>query len=211
TTPRPRGERQPAREGRLHPSYLGSGGWPLGGRKALGLQGRGRASPGCDGPIGTKPCQGAEEDQHREISRVARQVASQKSGRADMSNTIVNPLNELRSQPAWHLRSKTLASSNDVAQEKVWARYHEAVAGLRRVWGEPELGPTGRGYEGPGWRAGYQGDCPSPDEYFRPLYCQSLRIGWWQRAGLVHAVMITGHDANTLQILQLAVAKAREA
>ena len=49
------------------------------------------------------------------------------------------------------------------------------------LWGEPELGPTGRGYEGPGWRAGYQVDCPSPDEYFRQLYYQALRIGWWQR------------------------------
>jgi hypothetical protein len=127
-----------------------------------------------------------------------------------MSNTIVDTLSELRSRPAGHLRSKTLASSNDCAQEKVWAGYHEAVAEVRRVWGEPELGPAGGGYEGPGWRAGYRGDCPSPDEYFRQLYGQALRIGWWKRAGFVHAVLVTGHDANTLQMLQLAVAETRE-
>jgi hypothetical protein len=117
----------------------------------------------------------------------------------------------LRTQPAGHLSSKALASSNDVAGKKIWARYHEAVAELRRVWGEPELGPSGRSYEGPGWRAGYQGDCPSSDEYFRQLCCQALRIGWWQHEGFIYAVMVTGHDANTLQILRLAVAEAREA
>ena len=138
-----------------------------------------------------------------------------------MSNTIVDTLNELRSQPAGFykvpdgpgvvdLRSKTLASSNDVGEDQVWARYHETVADVRRLWGEPELGPTGGAYEGPGWRAGYKGDCPSPDEYFRQLYCQALRIGWWKREGSVHAVMVTGHDANTLQLLQLAVAEARK-
>jgi hypothetical protein len=138
-----------------------------------------------------------------------------------MSNRIVDALNELRSQPAglhrWpegpgvvHLRSKTLESSNNVPEEKVWARYHEAVAELPLVWGEPDLAQTGRGYEGPGWRAGYQGDCPSPDEYFRQLYGQALRIGWWKREGFVNAVMVTGHDANTLQIPQLAVAEARD-
>ena len=138
-----------------------------------------------------------------------------------MSNTIVDTFNLLRSQPAGlhkvsdgpvfvHLRSRALASSNDVAEEEVWAKYHEAVAELRRVWGEPELGPTGYGYEGPGWRAGHKGDCPSPDEDFRQLYYKALRIGWWKCEGFVHAVMVTGHDANTLQILQLAVAEARE-
>src|SRR5262245_9917288 len=55
-----------------------------------------------------------------------------------------------------------------------------------------------------------QGNCPSPDEYFRQLYCQALRIGWWKREEFVHAVMVTGHDANTLQILQMAVAEAGE-
>jgi hypothetical protein len=125
-----------------------------------------------------------------------------------MTDTIVDTLNELRAQPAGHLRYKTVRSSNDVAEDEIWTRYHEAVAELRRVWGEPELGPTGRAYEGPGWRAGYQTDCPSPDEYFRHLYCQALRIGWWQHAGFIYAVMVTGHDANTLQLLQLAVAEA---
>jgi hypothetical protein len=136
-----------------------------------------------------------------------------------MSNTIVDTLNELRSQPAGlhkvsdgpvfvNLRSKSLASSNDVAEEEVWAKYHEAVAEVRRAWGQPELGPTGYAYEGPGWRAGYKGDCPSPDELFRQLCCQALRIGWWKREGFVHALMVTGHDANTLQLLQLAVAEA---
>ena len=129
-----------------------------------------------------------------------------------MSNTIVDALTELRAQPAGLLRSKTLASSNDVAEEKVWSAYHEAVAEVRRAWGEPELGGTGYGYEGPGWHAGYKGDCPSPDDYFRQLYCQALRIGWWKREGFIHAVMLTGHDANTLQILRLGVAEAgREA
>ena len=127
-----------------------------------------------------------------------------------MSNPIVDTLTELRSQPAGPARSKALASSNDVAEEKVWARYHEAAAEVRRVWGEPELGPVGSAYEGPGWRAGYKGDCPSPDEYFRQLCGQALRIGWWKRAGFVHAVMVTGHDANTLQLLQLAVAQAKQ-
>jgi len=138
-----------------------------------------------------------------------------------MSSTIVETLNELRSQPPeFHktpsgpgivnLRSKTLVSSNDVGEDKVWAGYHEAVAEVRQAWGEPELGPTGSAYEGPGWRAGSKGDCPSPDEYFRQLYCQALRIGWWKREGSVHAVMVTGHDANTLQLLQLAVAEARK-
>ena len=136
-----------------------------------------------------------------------------------MSHKVVDTLNELRSQPAGlhkvsdgpvfvDRRSKTLASSDDVTEEEVWARYHEAVAEVRRAWGQPELGPTGYAYEGPGWRAGYKGECPSPDESLRHLYCQALRIGWWKRAGFVHAVMVTGHDANTLQILQLAVAEA---
>jgi hypothetical protein len=120
-----------------------------------------------------------------------------------------------------HLRDKILASFTqgtdsqgraNVAEEKqFWAKYHEAVREVRQVWGEPELGPTGSAYEGPGWRAGYQGDCPSADVYFRQLYCQALRIGWWKREGFVYAVMVTGHDANTLQILRLAVAEAREA
>jgi hypothetical protein len=127
-----------------------------------------------------------------------------------MSNTVVDTLTELRSQPAEQFRSKALASSNDVAEEDDWLRYQEAVAEVRRVWGEPELGPTRTAYEGPGWRAGYKGDCPSPDEYFRQFYCQALRIGWWKRAGFVHAIMVTGHDANTLQMLQLAVAEARK-
>ena len=96
-------------------------------------------------------------------------------------------------------------------------RMRKSGPGITRPWprfggpgGEPELGGTGYGYEGPGWRAGYRGDCPSPYDYFRQLYCQALRIGWWKREGFVHAVMVTGHDANTLQILQLAVAEARE-
>jgi hypothetical protein len=127
-----------------------------------------------------------------------------------MGQTIVDSWNELRSQPAGHLRSKTLASSNDVLEEEVWAGYHEAVAEVRRVWGEPELGPTGSAYEGPGWRAGSKGACPSADESFRQLYSQALRIGWWRREGFVHAVLVTGHDANTLQILQLAVAEAQD-
>jgi hypothetical protein len=127
-----------------------------------------------------------------------------------MSNPIVDALTALRSQPPGHPRSKSLASSNDVAEEKIWTRYHVAVAEARLVWGEPELGPVGSAYEGPGWRAGYQNECPSPDEGFRQLYCQALRIGWWQCAGFVHAIMVTGHDANSLHILQLAVAEARE-
>jgi len=121
-----------------------------------------------------------------------------------MSDTIIDTLIELRSQP----RTKVLESSNNVAEEKVWARYHVGVAEVRRVWGEPELGPIGSAYEGPGWRAGYEFDCPSPDGYFRQLYSQSLRIGWWKREGFIHALMVTGHDANTLQLLQLAVAAA---
>ena len=125
-----------------------------------------------------------------------------------MSNTIVNTLKELRSQPEILLRYNTLASSNDIAEEQVWAWYHEAVAEVRRAWGEPELGGTGYGYEGPGWHAGYKGDCPSSEDYFRQLYYQALRIGWWKREGFVHAVMLTGHDANTLHLLQLAVAAA---
>jgi len=127
-----------------------------------------------------------------------------------MSNTTVDTLNELRSQPG-PLRSSTRASSNDISEEGVWTHYHEAVAELRRLWGEPELGPKGRAYEGPGWRAGYQTDCPSSDEYFLQSYRKALRVGWWQRAGFVYAAMVTGHDANTLQILQLVVAEAREA
>jgi hypothetical protein len=112
-------------------------------------------------------------------------------------------LNDLRSQRAGLLKSKTLASSADVAEAKVWAGYHEAMAEVRRVWGVPA-------FEGPGWRAGFKGDCPSPDLYFWQLYCQALRIGWWKRDRFVNAIMVTGHDANTLQILQLAVAEARE-
>ena len=126
-----------------------------------------------------------------------------------MSNEISDTLTDLRSQPAGPSRYKALASSNDVEEEKVWARYHEAVAEVRKAWGEPELGPVGGAYEGPGWRAGYTGDCPSPDEYFRQLCQKALRIGWWKREGFVHAVMVTGHDANTLQILQLAVAQTK--
>jgi len=127
-----------------------------------------------------------------------------------MSNKIVDTLTELRSQPVGPLRFKVLECSNNIAEEKVWGRYHEGVAEVRRVWGEPELGPIGSAYEGPGWRAGYERDCPSPDESFRQLYTQSLRIGWWKREGFVHALMVTGHDANTLQLLQLAVAAARQ-
>src|SRR6516165_10348304 len=98
-----------------------------------------------------------------------------------MSNTTVDIWNALRAQPAAHLRLKTLASGNDVGEKEVWARYHAAVADARQAWGEPELGPVGSAYEGPGWRAGYKYDCPSPDEYFQYLCCKSLRIGWWKR------------------------------
>src|SRR6516164_7078528 len=121
-----------------------------------------------------------------------------------MSNTIVDSLNELRSQPTAQRRAKTLASSNDAEEQQVWARYHEAVSEVRQAWGEPELGPVGSAYEGPGWRAGYKGECPSQDDNFRQVYCKALRIGWWTREGFVHAVLVTGHDANTLQILQMA-------
>jgi hypothetical protein len=127
-----------------------------------------------------------------------------------MVSTILDAVTRLRSQPLGPLRSKTLASSTEVAEEKVWAGYHDAVAELRRVWGEPELGPIGQAYEGPGWRSAYKGDCPSADESFHQLYCQALRIGWWKRDGFVHAVMVTGHDANTLQVLRLSVAAACE-
>jgi hypothetical protein len=34
------------------------------------------------------------------------------------------------------------------------------------------------------------------------------RIGWWKCEGFIHAVMMTGHDANCLQVLRLAVAEA---
>src|SRR5262249_52911057 len=121
-----------------------------------------------------------------------------------MSNTIVDILNELRSQRAGHLRSKTLASSGEIAEAKVWAGYHEAVAEVRRVWGEPafegpgsraDLSPDGvrRVYgepasEGPGWRAGYKGDCPSPDLCFWQLYCQALRIDWGESAGFLRSL-----------------------
>ena len=87
-----------------------------------------------------------------------------------MSNTIVDILNELRSQRAGHLRSKTLASSGDVAEAKVWAGYHEAVAEVRRVWGEPA-------FEGPGSRADL-----SPDGV-RRVYGEPASEGpGWARA-----------------------------
>jgi hypothetical protein len=152
-----------------------------------------------------------------------------------MSTGIVDVFSELRRQPAGfhkvsdgpgvvHLGSKALLSSNDAGYEKVWVRYHEAVAEARRLWGEPayegpgrraDLSPDGsrrRVYGEPDdqWRTGYQGDCPSSDEYFGQSYNQALRIGWWKREGFVQAIMVTGHDANTLQILRLVVAEARE-
>src|SRR5262249_42829614 len=98
--------------------------------------------------------------------------------------------------------------ANVEEEKQLWVKYHEAVGEVRQVWGEPELAPTGSAYEGPGWGAGYKGDCPSADEYFRQLYCQALRIGWWKREGFIHAVMVTGHDADCLQILRLTVAEA---
>jgi hypothetical protein len=124
-----------------------------------------------------------------------------------MSNTVMDTLNELQSQATGQLRSKALASSNNVTEQEVWSTYHGAVAAIRRVWGEPELGPTGGAYEGPGWRAGYHLNCPSPNDGFRQLYCQALRIGWWKREGCIYAIMVTGHDASTLQMLQLAIAE----
>jgi hypothetical protein len=124
-------------------------------------------------------------------------------------------LTEFRSQPAGfhkvadgprvvHLRSKTLASSNDVPEEKLWDRYREVVAQVGQLWEQPA-------YEGPGARAGHKDDCPSADEYLRELYTKALRIAWWKRDRFVHAVILTGHDANALQMLHLAVAEAGEA
>jgi hypothetical protein len=142
-----------------------------------------------------------------------------------MSHNLVDSFIELRSQPAvlhtavdslgiadLDSRSKTLEAfgqevdaqgRENVAEEKVFRNnYNQAVAEVRKVWGEPD-------YEGPGMRAGYQGVCPSADEFFSQLYCKALRISWWKRDGYVHAIMVTGHDANTLQTLRLAVAEAR--
>jgi hypothetical protein len=127
------------------------------------------------------------------------------------SSTFVDALTDLRSKSAAHFRSKTLASSNEVAEDQVWSRYHEAVAEVRQLWGEPELAPAGMAYEGPGPRAGGKASCPSPDESFRRLYRQALRIGWWKREGFVLALVVTGHDANSLHLLQLAVAAAGDA
>jgi hypothetical protein len=142
----------------------------------------------------------------------------------EMGHNLVDTFNELRSQPAvlhttvdglgiadLAFRSKTLVAvgqgtdsqgQENVAEEKVfWSKYDQALAELRKVWGQPD-------YDGPGWREGYKDACPSPDEFFWQLYSKALRIAWWKRDGFVHAVMVTGHDANTLQKLRLAVAEA---
>lgn len=88
-------------------------------------------------------------------------------------------------------------AENDPVEQQLWLKYRDSVDQVRRAWGEPE-------YEGEGPRAGYQGSLTAD---MVSNWSSALRIAWWPRDGHTAAVMVTGHDANTLLILQLALGK----
>jgi len=85
----------------------------------------------------------------------------------------------------------------DPEVETLWATYREIISEVRGVWGEPE-------YEGIGPRWGYVG---SGQETGLEDYSHAVQMSWWRRDGFLAAVMVTGHDADSLFVLQLAMVK----
>lgn len=93
--------------------------------------------------------------------------------------------------------TSVLGEPNDKDPEwaKIWGRFDAAVSEVAREWGPPE-------FSGPGPRGG--GALPPP---LQPLPCGSaLRLAAWTRDGIALAVMVTGHDSNSLCYLALAAA-----
>jgi hypothetical protein len=120
-----------------------------------------------------------------------------------MGEEITKILNELWSST--NERSRILDSfiermDDGPEEKKFWASYEDAVAQVSGVWGEPE-------YSGIGPRWGYKG--PGPGSGIRD-YGSAVRISWWRADKFVAVVMVTGHDADTLLFLTLAVLDIEE-
>lgn len=113
-----------------------------------------------------------------------------------MNESAIHVLNELWSAPnkCVDIRTHVDHEGNSAAQA-FWTHYDQAIQEVRSAWGEPE-------YQGVGPRWGYKGPAPCTG---LDSYESAVQIAWWRTAGGVAAVMVTGHDADTLLILQLAV------
>jgi hypothetical protein len=86
---------------------------------------------------------------------------------------------------------------NEPEEQAIKDAYKAAVLEVKQVWGEPE-------YEGFGPRHGYG------SKYDGPAFDSigsAIQVTWWNRQHFLAAVMLTGHDADSLLVLQLAVAK----
>lgn len=115
-----------------------------------------------------------------------------------MQTTIVDAFEMLRSTGG---ASGTIAQfietqDDDPGTKVFWARYYQAVDELRAAWGEPI-------YEGIGARAGYRGT--APDAIRGVTYANALRFAWWRTGFGEAGILLTGHDADTLLFLTIAV------
>ncbi len=121
-----------------------------------------------------------------------------------MVANVLDVLDELRSRAGAADRWVELdrcAPDTGPEERAFFARYEEAVDQVRSRWGEPV-------YEGLGPRRGYKGPGPGGDLIY---YNSAVRIAWWQLDDCVTVVMATGHDADSLFCLILAVVAGRVA
>jgi len=125
-------------------------------------------------------------------------MSEQSDGNGDMSENIVEVLNELHAINAKEqlrvIDCYALRMEDDPVEKEFWAKYEDAIEQVRRVWGEPA-------YEGRGPRWGYKGDSPASG---LSDYGHAIRIGWWRTGEFITVVMATGHDADTMLCLILA-------
>ena len=119
-----------------------------------------------------------------------------------MSEKIIETLYALRAaNRQWQeLDSFVERWDKDPEVETLWTRYREIVSAVRDAWGEPE-------YEGIGPRWGYVGSGP---ETGLEDYSHTVRMSWWRKEDFLAAVMVTGHDADSLFVLQLAVRELQD-
>ena len=115
-----------------------------------------------------------------------------------MTKTIVEEFETLRSTGRRYaiIAQFTETQDDDPGTQAFFSRYHQAVDLLRSAWGEPV-------YEGIGPRAGYQGSGPGAIRCM--TYSHALRFAWWQTESSAAAILLTGHDADTLLLMEIAV------
>ena len=115
-----------------------------------------------------------------------------------MTASVTETLNELLSRPSTAERCALLEQSaplGDQEEKDLFARYEETVKQVRTRCGETE-------YEGIGPRWGYTGPGPGGNLNY---YDSAVQIAWWRIGNDVAVVMATGHDADSLYCLWLAV------